>query len=103
MREMSMRLMALVVLLAAVNATAQERPSGQVARSAVGQAGQRQTRQDVTSDVEPMARISNRIQNRVQSRIRNRVDSFYDPQSNATSPFEIASEQARTTGRPSRR
>lgn len=90
-----MRLTAPVLLLMATGTAAQERPAGQVARSTVGQAGQQQAREDVAANIEPMARISSRIQNRVQSRIRNRIDRFYDPRSNATSPFAVASEQAR--------
>jgi hypothetical protein len=72
---------------------------GRVAQSGVGEAGQRQTR-DQTQGIAPMARISNRIQNRVQSRIRSRIDRDYDPQAKATSPFEAAEDQARNTARP---
>lgn len=79
-----------------------ETKPGEVAKSAVGQAGQRQTREDVAKGVAPTARINSRIQNRVQSRIRNRIDRNYDPKANATSPFEVAGEQARTAGRPQR-
>lgn len=83
-------------------APAPETKPGEVAKSAVGQAGQRQTREDVAKGVAPMARINSRIQNRVQSRIRNRIDRNYDPKANATSPFEVAGQQARTAGRPQR-
>lgn len=74
---------------------------GQTARSAAGQAGQRQTRERVAQDtgIEPMGRIGGRIQNRAQTRIRNRIDRYYDPQANATSPFVVAGEQARAAGR----
>lgn len=74
---------------------------GEVAQSSVGQAGQRRTREDLTPDnqIVPMTRISSRIQNRVQARIRNRIDRFYDPKSNATSPFAIAGEQVSTPQR----
>ncbi|MGN7161597.1 hypothetical protein [Sphingomonas sp. SAFR-052] len=77
---------------------------GETARSAAGQAGQRQTREEVAAEagIEPMGRINGRIQNRVQSRIRNRIDRYYDPHANATSPFAIAGDQARTAGRPRR-
>lgn len=66
-----------------------------------GQAGQRQTRDQVAQDagIEPMGRITNRIQNRAQTRIRNRIDRYYDPQANATSPFVVAGDQARNAGR----
>ena len=78
---------------------------GEVARSATGQAGQRQTREGIAQEagIEPMARISSRVQNRVQSRVRNRIDRYYDPQANAASPFVIAGEQARSASRNSRR
>ncbi|MDG5973003.1 hypothetical protein JAGODDHD_03773 (plasmid) [Sphingomonas paucimobilis] len=77
---------------------------GETARSAVGQAGQRQSREQVAVDtgIEPMGRINRRIQNRVQSRIRNRIDRYYSPQANATSPFAVASEQAAGAGRSRR-
>lgn len=77
---------------------------GETARSTAGQAGLRQTRERVAEDagIKPMARINGRLQSRVQSRIRNRIDRYYDPQANATSPFKVASDQARVTGRPSR-
>jgi hypothetical protein len=73
----------------------QARP-GRVAETAVGEAGQRQTTAEVLAD--PMARINTRIPNRVQSRIRNRLDRYYDPQANATSPFEAAADQVQTAG-----
>jgi hypothetical protein len=79
-------------------APAPEAKPGQVAKSTVGQVGKRQTREDVAKVVAPMARINSRIQNRVQSRIRNRIDRNYDPTANASSPFEVASEQVRVGG-----
>lgn len=77
-------------------------PTGRTARSSVGQAGQRQTREAAAEQagIKPMARIASRIQNRVQNRIRNRIDRNYDPQAGATDPFAVAEDQARTTGRP---
>ena len=79
-----------------------ETRQGETARSAAGQAGQRQSREQIAQDasIKPTARINGRIQNRVQSRIRNRIDRYYDPQANAASPFEVAGDQARTAGRP---
>lgn len=76
-------------------------PTGSTARSSVGQAGQRQTRDTAAEQagIKPMARIASRIQNRVQNRIRNRIDRNYDPQANANDPFITAEEQARTSGR----
>ncbi len=81
-----------------------ETRQGETARSAAGQAGQRQTREQIAQDagIEPMARINGRIQNRVQSRIRNRIDRYYDPQANAASPFVVAGDQARAAGRSRR-
>lgn len=55
-------------------AVAQTRQVGRTADSAVGEVGQRKTRADPATGIQPMARIDNRIQNRVQSRIRNRID-----------------------------
>jgi hypothetical protein len=87
-----------LLLAPAVPTVAQTQQSGRTADSAVGEVGQRETRADPATGIQPMARINNRIQNRVQSRIRNRIDRFYDPQANATSPFTVAGEQARTAG-----
>ena len=70
---------------------------GRISGSAVGVAGQRQSREQVAPDVVPMARISGRIQNRVESRLRTRIDRNYDPQANATGPFAVAADEARTT------
>lgn len=115
-------ILSLALLLCAIPAAAQDRywddqdqllpvqsplprtDPGETARSSAGQAGQRQTREQVAADIgiEPMGRISTRIQNRVQSRIRNRIDRYYSPQANAISPFAIASEQSATAGRPRR-
>lgn len=75
--------------------------TGGTAQSAAGQAGQRQTQALLAQGarIRPMARINSRIQNRVQLRIRNRIDKYYTPQANATSPFQVASEQARSDQR----
>lgn len=77
---------------------------GETARSAAGQVGLRQSREQVGTDsgIEPMGRINGRIQNRVQARIRNRIDRYYDPRANATSPFVVASEQVTATEQPRR-
>lgn len=100
-----MRLSATILIIgaSAVTAspvTAQEIGGGQVARSAAGQAGQRQTRNNAAEEgILPLDRINSRITNRVESRLRNRIDRFYDPQANATSPFDIAGERARAATR----
>ncbi len=73
--------------------------AGQIAESAAGQAGERQTRARVEG-VNPLARINNRIQNRVQARLRSRIDRNYDPRANATSPFEAADQATERAVRP---
>lgn len=77
--------------------------ASQVANSVVGQAGQRQSREEAAPNIETTKRISSRVQNRVQSRIRNRIDRNYDPQTNAAAPFGSAEKEARRAGRPKRR
>ncbi|MCP3732913.1 hypothetical protein M9978_21075 [Sphingomonas sp. MG17] len=80
----------------------QTNQAGRTARSSVGQAGQRQTRDTVAEQagIKPMARIVSRIQNRVQNRIRNRIDRNFSPKANATDPFVVAEDQVRKSGRP---
>lgn len=75
------------------------RESGRTAEVANVEIGQRQTREEAATGIEAIRRIPSRIQNRIQNRIRNRIDRFYDPRANAASPFEVASDQARTAGR----
>jgi hypothetical protein len=83
--------------------TQNEQRPGRVAESAVGEVGQRQTRERPQANIEPMSRINSRIANRVQNRIRNRIDRYYNPQANATSPFEVAADRARDAGSRDRR
>lgn len=71
---------------------------GAVAESAAGKVGQRETREQAQSNIEPMARINNRVPNRIQNRIRNRIDRYYNPQANVTSPFDVAAEEVRKAG-----
>lgn len=71
------------------------RSAGTLSRSAVGTVGQRKNRDNATIGVAPTGRLNSRIANRVQSRIRNRIDRYYDPEANATSPFQVAADQAR--------
>lgn len=92
-----------VLLFGAPSATAQQAAGGQVAASAAGQVGQRQTRGEAVANIEPMARLDSRIQNRIQSRLRTRVDRDYNPEADAVSPFETAADRARTAGRTRRR
>ena len=75
--------------------------AGQTADGLSGQAGVRQSR-DQVEGVNPMARIGNRIQNRVQARLRNRIDRNYDPRANATSPFDIAGQETQRAGQSPR-
>lgn len=77
---------------------------GDVALSAAGQAGKRQTREQVAAQIgiDAMARVNSRVQNRVQARIRNRIDQYYDPRANATTPFAVASEQVSAAGQRKR-
>ncbi len=74
---------------------------GRIADSAVGQIGQRQTRESAATEtgIKPTARLVSRIQNRVQNRIRNRIDRNYDSEANATNLFKVAEEQARVSNR----
>lgn len=102
LRKMTMR--AFLLLTFAVLATpaiGQEAVPGRVADSAVGEVGQRQSRDQLETGTLPTARLNGRIQNRVQSRIRNRIDRYYNPTANATSPFQVASDEARTAARSS--
>lgn len=94
---------ALALWMACVPVAAQNGQVGEVARSAVGQVGQRQTGGESAPSIVPTARLNGRIANRVQSRIRNRIDRYYDPQANAASPFKVAGDQARIAGRSPRR
>ena len=71
---------------------------GRTADAGTGLIGQRQTREEAAPNVTPLGRINSRIANRVQNRIRNRIDRYYDPSANATSPFRVAGDQARTAG-----
>jgi len=75
---------------------------GRVASSTVGQAGQRQTREQAAPNIQPMDRIASRIQNRVQSRLRTRIDRDEAPIEAALTTFAAADEQTRTPGRPRR-
>lgn len=83
-------------------AAAQNERVGQVAQSAAGQVGQRQTSAQAMFSIAPTGRINNRIANRIQSRIRNRIDQNYDPQANTVLPFAVAGDQARIAGRSRR-
>lgn len=77
---------------------------GKTAQVNSGRVGQRQSRDDQSSqvNVQPLARTATRISNRVQTRIRNRVDRNYDPQANAASPFSVAADQIRSVNQARR-
>lgn len=92
-------------LLSSFSVTAsalQAQTVGRVAQSAAGAVGQRQRREDVAPEADPMQRINNRVANRVESRMRNRIDRYYDPRANTTSPFKDAAAQAEAGGRSRR-
>lgn len=72
---------------------------GQVAQSAVGQAGQRQTRDQALLNITPIERIPSRLQNRIQSRLQTRIDRNNTSSATALTPFAIADEETRTAGR----
>lgn len=91
----------MTLVLLAVPVTAQQSVGGQVASSAAGQAGQRQTRDQAAAAQgrAPLARIDTRLRNRVQSRIRNRIDRGYRSGASATDAFDAAAaEQSGRTG-----
>ena len=73
--------------------------NGRLGNAGNGRIGQRQSRMDAATNVPPLERVQGRVANRVQNRLRTRIDPFYDPQANATTPFRVASEQARTRRR----
>lgn len=77
--------------------------AGRTADTGIGDVGQRQTREESATNIQPLGRIDSRIGNRVQSRIRNRIDANYDPQSNALSPFRVAGDEVKAAGRDKRR
>jgi hypothetical protein len=76
--------------------------AGGVANSAVGEAGQRQTRAQAAPNIQPMARIDSRIDNRINNRLQTRIDRSYDPHAIAVTPFEVAEERAQNPGPESR-
>jgi len=78
-------------------AAATRTQAGRTAQSAVGEVGQRQTRDQAAPNLKPLARIDTRIANRVQNRIRNRIDRDYDPQGNASTPFTEAETRERNS------
>ena len=91
-----------LLLTGALPAAGQKTSAGNVAISSAGRTGERQTRDDITPNVEPMARINNRIQSRVQSRLRTRIDRGYNPDAVFLSPYETAADGARSAGRARR-
>src|SRR5690606_10464164 len=93
----------LAALVVATPGLAQDTEPGRTAEVGGTEIGERQTREEVAPNIEPIRRIANRVQNRVQNRIRNRIDRNYDPQANATSPFEDAAERTAAAGRRSQR
>ena len=79
------------------------RQTTRTADTGSGEIGQRQTRDDTTSIVAPLGRITSRIESRVQNRLRNRLDRSYDPTASASTPFERAEARVRARSiRPDR-
>lgn len=76
---------------------ADQSSQGKAATSAVGRAGERQSRASVVG-IAPTARLQTRVANRVQTRLRSRIDRNYDPQANAISPFTVAGEGVKRSG-----
>jgi hypothetical protein len=73
---------------------AQSTVTGDVIKSSVGKAGQRQESEQFSR---PLGRIGSRIENRLPSRLRQRIDRYYDPrQVDAPTQVSIAQDQART-------
>lgn len=66
--------------------------------------GQRQTQEQIEEEtgIASYGRVQNRIQNRVQSRINNRIGRGYRLQVTPTSPFVVAGDLIRDSGRPRR-
>lgn len=96
-------LIAGICLIDALPAASQQTNGGSVATSTAGRTGERQTRDDNSTNIEPTARINNRIQNRIQSRLRTRIDRDYNPDAVFLSPYESAADGARNAGRARRR
>lgn len=97
-------LLAVAFITSSVPSAAQDQNStrGDNPDAGAGTVGQRQTRESSKANIDPIARINNRVSNRVQSRIRSRIDRYYDPSTNAASPFEVAGDQVRKTPRGGR-
>jgi hypothetical protein len=72
---------------------------GRLARSSVGEVGQRQTREAAPSGLRPAARIDGRIQSRIRNRIYNRLDRYYDPAANSVRPFAVAEDAVQAAQR----
>ncbi|WP_380873248.1 hypothetical protein [Sphingomonas sp. DBB INV C78] len=92
------RLVLLAAILGAVPALAQDQQkiltAGDVAGSAVGTVGERQSAAQI-ANINPTARIDSRISNRVQNRIHSRMDRNYDPKANPASSVEAAIDKTR--------
>jgi hypothetical protein len=98
-RQIHLIALVLVAIWTSAPAFAQQATIGQTARSSVGQAGQRQTRDRPVAGIQTVTRVDARVQNRVQSRIRTRIDRVAGAQTDSTLSFRTASEQARIAGR----
>lgn len=81
--------------LVAGAAAAQDTVTGRVARSSVGEAGQRRTQ--AVAGVAPMARLNTRIQNRIDARLATRIDRSQDTSPDATAGYDTAVRAVRQT------
>jgi len=61
-----------------------------------GQAGQRQTREQVAPSIRPLARIANRINGRVDNRLETRMSRNSDVRNGASSAIEAADARTRS-------
>lgn len=66
-------------------------------RSAIGQAGQRQTRDQLRTEagIEQPRRVDNRLETRVPARLRSRIDRQFIPVASASAQVTAAQNQAR--------
>ena len=96
-------LCAAVLTVSAPAAQAQQNRNSQVVDSAVGEVGQRQSREKLEIGGNQLGlRADTRINNRVQLRFQNRLDRFYNPQT-ATTAIQAASNRARSAGAKTQR
>ena len=77
----------------------QQVEAGRVGVSAVGRAGERQTREQIMGVTQPLGRINSRINSRLTLRVRNRIDRNYAPDISAASTFQAVNEEMKISSR----